>query len=421
MLDRVRTFFKRLGPGIITGASDDDPSGIATYSQAGAQFGLGPLWLTLFTLPCMIAVQEMCSRIAIVTKKGLIENVRTFFPRWFVWLIVLLLGIANTVNIGADLGMMASAANLVSDRIPFWGWLIILTTVTLAMQIVIEYQSYAKYLKWLTFSLFSYVIVAFVIHVDWANAFRHTLIPSMSLDRNLLFISVAFLGTTISPYLYVWQSNCELESGQAIARNVDHLKQVRLKEHLRFSFIDLVSGMSFSNIVAWFVILTAATVLHANGITQIDTADQAARILAPFAGSLASLLFALGIIGTGLLAVPVLSSVVGYAFCELLSKTEGLGKKWYQARFFYTVITISTLLGALINTLNVSPVKLLIYSAVGNAIIAPPLLYAIYRLANDKKRLRQWTSPPWIRLLGALTLVLMSVASVVGIYIAITN
>lgn len=418
MFDEFRSFFRELGPGLVTGASDDDPAGIATYAQAGARFGTGPLWLALLTIPCMIAIQEMCARIALVTRKGLIENIKSVFPRWFVWFIVGLLACANTFNIGADLGMMASSAQGVVP-LTFWQWLILFGVITVYLQVFISYPTYARYLKWLTVSLLSYVLVALVVQVDWGDALRHTLLPSFQVTRDFLFLGVAFLGTTISPYLYVWQSNSEVEAARFKACRVERSKKGnRTMTELRASFIDVVSGMSLSNIVAWFIILTAASVLHAQGITDIDTADQAARMLAPIAGSFASFVFALGIIGTGLLGVPVLSSVIAYAVCELIGRKEGLASKWFQAKYFYGIILASTTGGILINALRIPPVHLLLYSAVANAVIAPPLLFAIIRLSTDQKRLKGYVGSRWIQVVGYLTLLVMTAASIMGIWFA---
>lgn len=420
MFDAVRLFFKRLGPGLITGASDDDPSGIATYSQAGAQFGMGPLWLSLITLPGMIAVQEMCARIAIVTRKGLIQNIKEVFPRWFVWTIVILLSLANVFNIGADLGMMASSAELVIP-IPFGAWLIFLSVGTVTLQIFVPYKRYARFLKWLTLSLLSYVLVAMVVQVDWRDALKHTFFPSVVWSRDFLFLVVAFLGTTISPYLYVWQSNAEVENGNLKIHDYKPKTGKLLKDQLHASFLDVVYGMSVSNIASWFIILTGATVLHVQGITQIDTADQAARMLAPLAGQFASLVFALGIVGVGLLGVPVLSSVIAYALCELLEIEEGLSKKWFEAKTFYAIISVATVIGIFINIFHLSPVRLLLYSAVANAIVAPPLLLAIFYLSQDRKRLKNQMGVPWIRLVGFITLVVMTIASGTGIWLIATS
>lgn len=420
MFAEFRSFFRKLGPGLITGASDDDPSGIATYSQAGAQFGMSPLWIALITIPGMIAVQEMCARIAIVTRKGLIRNIKDVFPRWFVWMIVILLALANTLNIGADLGMMASSAQLVLP-LSFWLWLILLSVMTVCLQIFIPYERYARILKWLTVSLLSYVLVAIVVHVPWMDALRHTFLPSFIWNRSFVFLTVAFLGTTISPYLYVWQSNSEVETARFAVCLINRKDDLCVKDQLHASFVDVVSGMGLSNVVAWFIILTGASVLHVQGITQIDTADQAARMLAPVAGQFASLVFALGIVGTGLLGVPVLSSVVAYALCEAGGAKEGLAKKWFQAKYFYGIILCSTTVGVFINIVQISPVRLLLYSAVMNAVIAPPLLFAIVRLSNDRKRLKNHVGSRWIQVAGYVTLIVMSIASAAGIWLAFSS
>ena len=289
------------------------------------------------------------------------------------------------------------------------------------MQIFISYARYARYLKWLTLSLLAYILVAVAVQIDWMNALHHTFWPTIIWSREFLFIIIAFLGTTISPYLYVWQANSEVEDGRFLPSHLKHRRSLGLQERLRASFIDVVCGMGLSNVVAWFIMLTGASVLHTRGITQIDTADQAARMLAPLAGQFTSLVFALGIIGTGLLAVPVLSSVIAYAACEALDIKEGLSKKWFQAKCFYTIIVFSTMIGIFINVLQLSPVRLLLYSAVGNAIIAPPLLFAIFRLANDRKRLKNQMGTAWIHVVGFTTLLVMTVASVLGIWLVVTS
>ncbi len=411
MLDRFRRFLKLLGPGLVTGASDDDPSGIATYSQGGAQFGFAPLWLAFWTLPLLVVIQEICGRVAIVTRKGLIQNLRTSVPRPILWLLIALLALANGINAGADLGMMAASANLVVPHLPTVGWLFLITAVTLGMQIFLSYRTYAKYLKWLTISLFAYILVAFIIKIPWGTALRMTFVPTILPTKEFFLFIIAFLGTTISPYLYFWQANQENEERKSL-----ETRALPLVHRLKDMVWDVVSGMTLSNIVAWFIIVTGATVLGANHGVTIETADQAARLLEPLAGRFASSLFALGTLATGLLAVPVLTSVVAYAICEALDRTEGLSKTWREAKLFYGIIVVLTLLGLLINLLPYSPVRLLILSAIGNAIVAPPLLIAIIWLGNAPI-MRQYKSGRLSNALGSLTVVIMTIASILGMYL----
>lgn len=408
MFSWLRRDLEELGPGLITGASDDDPSGIATYSQAGAGFGFSTLWSILFTLPLMIAIQEMCARIALVTKKGLIANIRRRHGRVFVSIVVILLLLANIINIGADLGMMASAIGLLIPA-PFFGVLVIVGLLTLALQIFIPYGAYARYLKWLTLSLFAYIAVAFVISIDWIHALRSTITPLIAWNKNYLLILVALLGTTISPYLYFWQASQEVEESMeemgVYGKNNHSI--IRKIKAMRF---DVSAGMIFSNVVAWFIIVSAATVLDGHGYVEISTADQMAQILKPLVGHFASLLFTFGIIGTGLLTIPILSSTAAYALSELFGMKEGLSKKFSQAKFFYGVIILATLVGVLMNMVGISPVRALIYSAILNGLIAPPLIYAIVRLGGDASLMGKWRNKKWSNIFGWATFGVMILA-----------
>lgn len=413
MLDRVRRFLKIFGPGLVTGASDDDPAGVATYSQGGVQFGFAPLWMALWTLPLLIGVQEICGRVAIVTRRGLVQNLKVMVPRPVLWLLIVLLAFANGINAGADLGMMAASAKLIIPQFPVYGWLIVITAITLGMQIFLSYKTYAKYLKWLTLSLFAYIFVAFIVNIPWTTALYRTLIPSTVPSREFVLFMIAFLGTTISPYLYFWQANQENEERKAL-----ETRALSLPRRLRNMFWDVFSGMTFSNTVAWFILVTGAVVLGSQRGVSIETADQAARLLEPLAGPFASSLFALGTFATGLLAVPVLTSVVAYAICEALGRTEGLSKTWREAKLFYGIVVVLTLLGILINVLPYGPVRLLILSAIGNAIVAPPLLIAIVWMGNSPV-MRQYKSGMWSNALGGLAVVLMTFASLLGIYLLV--
>jgi len=411
MFTHAKHELDKLGPGVVTGAADDDPSGIATYSQAGAQYGYTTLWCVFFTIPLMIAVQEMCARIALVTKKGLVANLRSKYGRPLVIAVVLLLLIANTVNLGADLGMMASATQLLWP-VSFVGALITIALFTLLLQIFTSYRTYAKYLKWLTLSLFAYVLVAFSVHVDWVQAFTSTLVPHIRWTRDYLMLFVGLLGTTISPYLFFWQANQEVEEdgdGGKMYRNCGDC----VKDKIRAMRFDVNTGMVFSNIMSWFIILATAAVLFSAGGTVIQSADEAARVLRPIAGSFASVLFTIGIIGTGLLAVPIFSSTAAYALTELFGMKEGLSSKWNQAKIFYGIVIVSTVVGGLMNVLGISPVRALIYAAVVNGIAAPPLIYFIMRLGSDKKIMGEHANKKWSLIFGWLAFGFMAAAVLV--------
>ena len=419
MLHWIRRTFKELGPGFITGAADDDPAGIATYTQAGASLGYHVLWTALFSLPFMVVVQEMCARIGIVTGRGLGANMRRRFPYWVVLLLVSLLFAANTLNLGADLGMMAAATQLV---IPLSFPLLVvgMTLVTLMLQIFTTYQTYAKYLKCLTLSLFAYVFVAFLVDdVEWWTALRSTFLPSSFFQRDTLMILVAVLGTTISPYLFFWQASEEVEEQWGEGRMPTKLTptlRARMMRRLKHMRMDVRMGMVFSNVVAWFIMLLGAAELHRVGITTVLSADQAAQALAPLAGRFASLIFALGTLGTGLLTVPVLSASAAYAICELLEIPEGLSKKWYQAQAFYGLIVVSTLIGLAGNFLGINPVRALIYASIVNALVAPPLLIAIVYLVSDKKTMGTYVSSRTMRTFGWLTVFIMTAAPMLWAY-----
>lgn len=382
---KIKKFFKAIGPGFITGASDDDPSGIGTYSQTGAQFGLSQLWIALFTLPFMIVIQELCGRIGLVTGKGLAGVLRTHYGKKLVYSIVFLLVITNTITIGADLGAMADAVGLIV-HVPFALILLTITTFTLVLEIFASYQAYAKILKYFALSLLAYVATAFVVHLNWKTLLTALVIPHISWSKAYLFNIVALLGTTISPYLFFWQANEEVEerivhhTSRALGPNATPETQQELKR-LRF---DTTFGMTFSNIITFFIIGSAAVTLGKHGITSITTAAQAAAALEPLAGRFASLLFAIGIIGTGLLAVPVLAGSASYAVAETFKWKLGLYKKLSQAHGFYGVITLATLLGLGINFLGIPPFTLLYYTAVLNGLLAPPLMFIIICVARNR-------------------------------------
>lgn len=383
----TRRFLRLFGPGFVTGASDDDPSGILTYAQTGAQFGYRQLWTVVLSVPFMIAIQEMCGRIGMVTGKGLAGVIRKSYGSRVLIIVVPLLFVANTVNIGANLGAMASSAELLLPAVPLYAWLLAMALTTLCLEIFIPYPTYARYLKYLTFSLFAYLIAGFLVRQDWTAILLSAVLPSLSADPAVLMNVVAIFGTTISPYLFFWQADEEVEEevaqGKLRAMGVG-IPRVTRRDITRMR-MDTVIGMVFSNLISFFIIMTAASTLHASGVTIIGSAAEGAQALEPLAGPLAALLFSMGIIGTGLLAVPVLAGSASYAVAESLGWREGLSHSWREARGFYSVIALSTFLGILLNLAGVAPFRMLYYSAVLNGLIAPVLILAILRIANDRR------------------------------------
>lgn len=401
------------GPGFITGASDDDPSGIATYSQTGAQFGYGQLWTALFSFPFMAAIQEMCGRIGVVTGKGLAGVIKKNYSKKILYFSVLILLIANVINIGADLGAMASSGQLVFG-INFVWWLIGITVFTLLLEVFVSYRTYAKILKYFAFSLLSYVVVAFIVKQDWIRILVSTFVPSFSFSKDYLLNIVAILGTTISPYLFFWQANEEVEEEvekkelRSMGAGVPRFKAVDLR-NLR---TDTISGMFFSNMIMFFIIVTTASTLGVHGLVNIQTADQAAQALKPLTGQLAYLLFALGIIGTGLLAVPVLAGSGSYALAEIFKMKEGLYRKFRQAHGFYGIIIFATIIGIVVNFIGIPPFRMLYYTAVLNGIAAPPLMIMIMKISNNKKIMGKYTNKRISNILGWFITVIMSLCAI---------
>ena len=408
-------YWKTLGPGLTTGAADDDPSGIATYSQAGAAYGLGLIWLSLFTYPFMATVQEMCARIGIVSGEGLAANIKKHYPAAALYGAVGLLFFANTLNIAADLNAMAAAAQLLVPNIGLDLLVIFFALVSLALQIFIPYARYANYLKYLTFSLFSYAIVALLVHLDWGTVIYHTLVPSLTFSTDQLFIVCAVLGTTISPYLFFWQSSQEVEEDIKHGETSVISRQAHATPPaLRRMRIDVWSGMAFSNLVSFFIFAACAGTLYAHGITNIATADQAALALKPF-GDFAFLLFALGILGTGMLAIPVFAGSTAYALAESFGWREGLYRKLKQAYAFYGVIIVSTLLGIIAVFAHLDPIKGLIYAAVANGVIAPILLVFVVRLSGNTRIMGAHASRPLATALGWATIIIMALSGVAAL------
>lgn len=422
MLRKLKKFLKNLGPGFITGASDDDPSGIATYSQTGAQFGYTQLWTALFSVPFMIVIQEMCGRIGLVTGKGLAGVIKKFYSKKILYFTVLLLLIANTVNIGANLGAMAEAAQLLFG-IPFNILLIGMTVVTLILEIFLDYKVYARFLKYLTLSLFAYIITVFIVKQDWNTVLFSTIIPSFSFDTSYILNIVAIFGTTISPYLFFWQANEEveeeIEKGELKTMGVGTPKFTN--KDIKSMRADTVIGMIFSNLIMFFIVVTTASTLHLNGITTVETAAQAANALRPLAGDYAFALFALGIIGTGLLAVPVLAGSASYAVAESLGWKAGLYRKLKQAHGFYGVIIISTLVGLLVNFTSIKPFTMLYYTAVLNGLCAPILMVMILLISNNKRILGKHVNGIFSNVAGTVITLFMGICGLILLYTMLQN
>jgi NRAMP (natural resistance-associated macrophage protein)-like metal ion transporter len=400
-----------LGPGLTTGAADDDPSGIATYSQTGAQYGFQLLWLAPFSWPLMSVVQEMCARIGLVTGEGLAANIRRHFPAWVLHLTTALLFLANTLNLGADLGAMAKATQLLLPWFPFAVLVALFTGVILLLQIFTTYARYARYLKYSTLALLAYVATAFTIHLDWGQVLSNTFVPHLAFTQDQFFLVCAILGTTISPYLFFWQTSQEVE--EEILKGKETLAERRKTtppSDLRRMRIDTWLGMAFSNVIMFFIIATCAATLGAHGVKNIETADQAASALRPLAGDVAYFLFALGIIGTGMLAVPVLAGSVSYAISESFRWKTGLYRKFRKAYAFYGIITAAMAVGLAMNFVGIDPIKALIYSALANGLVAPVVLVLIVLLSSNRKVMGKRVNHPVATGIGWLTIGLMTLA-----------
>jgi len=394
-------FLRILGPGIVTGAADDDPSGIATYSQAGAQFGFMMPWTMLFTFPLMTAVQEACMRIGAVTGKGLAAVVRENYPKKILYPIVLLVVCANTLNIGSDIGAMAASTQLIIPGIPFSILTVSFALLIILLEVLVPYRTYIRILKWLAMALFAYFITAFLIDVPWLYVLKSTLIPQIQLNSSFLYIIVGIFGTTISPYLFFWQTSNVVEDGIAKHKIPQHGGVPKLtKSYLKDLRIDNAVGMLFSNVTAWFIIIVGAVVLNSAGVTNINTAADAAKALEPLvhtfpnAGFLAKLIFAIGVVGIGLQSIPVLAGSSAYAVAETFNWKEGLFRKFKQSRNFYFVIIIGTLVGLVFNFIGFDPIKALVFTAVFNGIVAVPLIYFIARISSRSDVMNEHKSGP---------------------------
>ena len=407
----MRSLLKSLGPGIITGAADDDPSGIATYSVAGAQLGTKLLWTAFVTWPLMAAVQMMCARIGKVTGQGLAANFKLRFPKWILLVFVIALLAANTINIGADLAGMADAAAMLSGINSHWFVITFALLISWAT-VRLQYQQIANVLKWLVLVLFAYPVTAFVVGANWSQVLRDTFVPSIPHSQDEWATLVAILGTTISPYLFFWQASEEVEEEKSAGQNTLAKRRGATKEELELRNIDVGVGAFFSNIVMFFIILATAVTLNRHGITHIETSRQAAEALRPFAGRFATTLFTLGIVGVGFLAIPTLAGSTAYAFAETLGWRQGLNMKLRQARWFYMLILVSTGVGVALDFIGINPVKALYWTAVINGLVAPFMLVAILVVAADKKLMQGQPSSRLGWIVVAITTAAMFIAGV---------
>jgi NRAMP (natural resistance-associated macrophage protein)-like metal ion transporter len=408
---KIKRIFKSIGPGLVTGASDDDPSGIATYSQAGAQFGLATLWTAFITYPLMTSIQEMCARIGMVTESGLTTTLKSHYPRFILYLMLLFSFPAIVMNIGADIEGMGAVANLMAPKVPVWVFSILFTIGMTFIIIKFSYQKLAQILKWMCMVLLLYLVVPFLTKTYWPEVLRDAFIPELHFNKGYISILVAILGTTISPYLFYWQATMEAEDMEHSGKKV-----VVNRRRLRNMQVDVNLGMLFSNVVMFFIILTAGTVLFNNGVNNITSVDQAASALKPIAGNFAYGLFALGVFGTGVLAIPVLAGSLSYMFAETFGWKMGLDKKFGQAKEFYIVIIISLFVGLILNFLGIDPITGLVYTAILYGLTAPVLIAIILHIGNSKKIMGNYTNNKLSNTVGIITLVIMTAAAVALLY-----
>jgi NRAMP (natural resistance-associated macrophage protein)-like metal ion transporter len=408
---RIQKYWRILGPGLITGASDDDPSGIATYSQAGAGFGFGTLWTAIITFPLMASIQEMCARIGIVTQVGLTATLKKNYPKSILYLMAVFSFPAIILNIGADIQGMGAVANLLMPVIPTFVFSIIFTGLLIFFIIRYPYQKLALVLKWLCLSLLLYIVIPFLVHANWIQVMKSTFIPTIHFNKAFFEILVAILGTTISPYLFFWQATMEAE-------DMTHSRKIIIvnKRILNDMKMDIDFGMLFSNIVMFFIILTTGVVLFKAGITQINTVGEAAKALEPLTGKFTYLLFALGVIGTGFLAIPVLAGSLSYILAETFNWKQGLDKKFHEAKRFYITLIISLIVGLSLDFLGISPIQALIYTAILYGLTAPVMIAIIMHIGNNKKVMGKFTNTIWSNILGMITLILMSASGIALIY-----
>jgi NRAMP (natural resistance-associated macrophage protein)-like metal ion transporter len=400
---------RKLGPGLITGAADDDPSGIATYSQAGAQLGFALGWTVVLTLPLMIGIQMISARIGRVTGHGLASNIRRHYPAPVLYAVVVLLFVANTINVAADIAAMAESVHLVAGG-PTQLYAVAFGTVCLGLEVFMSYRKYVRYLKWLTLALFAYVGVVLSVDVPWGEVVAGIALPRMELSAAAVTLVVAIFGTTISPYLFFWQAAQEVEEAASAASGGKRVNAASTGRQLRRIEFDTIAGMTFSNLIALAIIVSAAATLHPAGITHIETSAQAAEALRPVAGPFAFVLFCLGIVGTGMLAVPVLAGSAAYAVAETFRWKHGLDLKPHQARGFYAIVAVATAGGVLLNFIGIDPIRALVWAAVINGVAAVPIMAVMMLLATDSRVLGKFAVRSWLKVAGWLAMATMAAA-----------
>ncbi len=418
MLQKFKKYVHSLGPGLVTGAADDDPSGIATYSQTGAQFGNQLAWMSFLTFPLMVVVQEMCARIGIVSGRGLAGNIRIRYSKYVLYFCMALLFFANTFNIGADLAAMGEVSHMLWGALPFFVYVGFFTILMLLLQILIPYKAYARFIKYLTFVLFAYVVQIFFVQINWGEVLHTLVFPTTVFSKEQIILICGLLGTTISPYLFFWQTSQEVEEEIVDGKmSILDRKHGDHTEQIKDMRVDVVSGMFFSNMVMFFIIVMCAVTLHQNGITNIESAADAAEALRPFAGEYAYILFAAGIIGTGLLSIPVLAGSSAYAVAETFKFKEGLYRKWKSAKAFYLVIVFSMFVALGITFSGIDPMKTLLYSAVLNGVVSPIMLYLIVDISSNHQVMGKYANKKISKFIGYGATALMAVASVTTVYL----
>lgn len=426
ILKRTVKFVQALGPGLVTGASDDDPSGIATYSQAGARYGLATLWTALVTFPLMSAIQEICARIGLVTSVGLTTTLKHHYSKFTFYLMIIFCVPAIILNIGADIAAMGAVANMLFPSVHAMIFSVVFTGILLAVIIYLPYRKFVAVLKYLCLSLLLYIIVPFFTKPDWGEVLKATFIPTIKWNKDFMGMIVAILGTTISPYLFFWQTQMEVEDVKAAKRQIivnKRLVDIDKRENKLISLLiknmrlDVNLGMFFSNFIMFFIILATGTALYGQGIRNIETVDQAAKVLEPVAGEASYLLFAMGVIGSGFLAIPVLGGCLSYIISETFGWKGNLDKKFNEAKPFYGVIIVSVVIGLLLNYIGVSPIDALLYTAILYGITSPVIIAIVLHIANNKKIMGQYTNGKLSNVLGVITFLLMTISAVILIYL----
>jgi NRAMP (natural resistance-associated macrophage protein)-like metal ion transporter len=417
----IKSFLKSLGPGLITGTADDDPSSIATFAQAGAKFGLGMLWTALYLIPLIVVIQEICARVGLLTGSGLATIIKKKYSKKIVLPLVSLLLVANTINVGADIGAMAASANLMFPKISLNVFSIFFTAFIIIAIIMIPYKRYIKILKYLTLSLLTYIVTALIVGGNWYQILISTIVPHIEFTADFATMLVAILGTTISPYLFFWQASEEAEEEVANhkIKEIGKGKPKVSKKDIRSMGRDTMVGIGFAHFITWAIIITTAGSLHNNGITEIQSAEQAAKSLEPLvksfpnAGEIAKSIFAIGIIGTGLLSIPVLATSTAYGLSDTFGWKQGLSKKFGQAKAFYLIIVICGIIGLGINFLGINPIKALVYASVINGVVSVPIIFVIMKLSNDKEILKENTNGRLTNIIGWATFVIMAIATII--------